>query len=102
MGDFEIALPEAGWTWIGQPFDHDTPLAALSVHNNTTGETRTAGEDYAAADAWLNWNILWWYSQGDEWRLLGFGGTDEDTLHPWYGYLVWANVRDLTLIVPGE
>jgi len=44
--------------------------------------------------------VLWWYSAGDEWRILGLQGGDDDTLHPWYGYLIWANTRHLTLIVP--
>jgi hypothetical protein len=57
---FEIALPKAGRTWIGQPFDHDTLLSTCRIRNNTTGITRTAIEERTAASAWINWNPLWW------------------------------------------
>jgi hypothetical protein len=99
-GDFEIALPEAGWTWIGQPFDHDTRLEACRIRNNATGLTRTAREDHEAPDAWINWNLLWWNSEADSWHLLGLAGVDDDTFRLWYGYLVWSNVRDTVVIVP--
>jgi hypothetical protein len=99
-GDFGIALPEAGWTWIGQPFDHDTPLEACRIRNNVTGITRTPREDCEAPDAWINWNLLWWNSVADSWRLLGLEGGDDDTLRPWHGYLVWSNVPDTVLVVP--
>jgi hypothetical protein len=88
-GTFEIAIPKAGWTWIGQPFDHDTPLADISIRNNTLGVTRTAEEDASAGTgAWANWNLLWWNSPRDTWELTGFRGADDDTLHPWYAYLL--------------
>ena len=102
VGDFEILLPRAGWTWIGHPFDHDTPLLDVSVRDNGSGITRTGWDDYQDPNGWVNWNILWWDSSVDSWKLLGFEGADDDTLHAWYGYLVWSNVDDLTLIVPDE
>jgi Tol biopolymer transport system component len=101
-GDFEIALPEAGWTWIGHPFADDRPLDACFVRNNGTGQIRTAEEDFRAPDGWVNWNLLWWLSALDSWGILGLVGGDDDTLHPWYGYLVWSNERGLTLIVPAD
>jgi hypothetical protein len=101
-GDFEIALPEAGWALIGQPFDRDTLLESCLVRNNDLGVTRTAWDDRGAADAWLNWNLPWWDSAGDTWKTLALAGGDDDTLHPWYGYLVWANTRNLTLIIPDQ
>jgi len=100
--DFDILLPEAGGTWIGQPFNHNTRLDACLVRRNSTGEVRTAQEDYAAPDGWLNWNMLWWNSTQDSWSILALHGGDDNALHPWYGYLVWSNVRDTTLIVPGQ
>jgi Tol biopolymer transport system component len=101
-GAFEIPLPRAGWTCIGQPFDHDTPLDDCTIRNNGTGQSRTPGEDRQAADPWLNWSFLWWHSGEDTWKILAMSGGDDNALHPWYGYLVWANVRDLTLTVPAE
>jgi hypothetical protein len=101
-GDFEIPLPEAGWTWIGQPFNHDTLIETCRIRNNTLGLTRSAAEDSNAPDAWLNWNWLWWDSTLDSWKLAGLQLVDDTALHPWYGYLVWANTRDLTLIVPSD
>jgi Tol biopolymer transport system component len=101
-GDFDIALPEAGWTWIGQPFDHDTLLADCVIRNNGIGQSRTPAQDRQAADPWLNWNFLWWHSGEDSWKILSLSGGDDDTLHPWYGYMVWANTRYLSLIVPAE
>jgi hypothetical protein len=91
-----------GWWYVGQPFDWDTPLEPCLIRNNALAQTRTAWEDFGAPDAWLNWNLLWWNSTKDSWSLLGLAGGDDDTLHPWYGYLVWANTRDLTLIVPAQ
>jgi hypothetical protein len=102
VGDFEIYLPEAGWSWIGHPFDFDLPLAAVLIRNNTTGEVRTAWQDHRAPDAWASWDFLYWWSVRDVWRICGLEAADEYSLHPWYGYLVWANTRDLTLIVPSR
>jgi hypothetical protein len=77
-------------------------LADCVVRNNGTDEERTAWEDHRSPDAWLNWNLLWWNSPPDAWHLLSLEGGDDDTLHPWYGYLLWSNVRDCTLIVPAD
>ena len=105
-GSFEIALPEAGWTWIGQPFDHDTLLSTCSIRNNTTGFTRTAMEDQMAVDPWINWNFVWWDSQAGgsngTWDIVWLGSATNNSLLPWHAYLVWANTRNLTLIVPPE
>jgi hypothetical protein len=70
------------------------------IRNNTTNTTRTAWSDFQDPNGWVNWNVLWWDSAVDSWKLLALAGGDDDTLHPWYGYLVWANARDLALIVP--
>ena len=101
-GDFEITLPEAGWTWIGQPFDHDTLLSTCTIRNNATGVTRTAMEDSAAVDPWVNWSFPWWDSAADSWDMLSLPGPGNMSLLPWHGYLVWAYTRDLTLTVPAD
>ena len=100
--DFGIPIPEEGWTWIGQPFDYDTLISTCRVRNNATGVTRTAAGDVAAIDPWLNWNTVWWDSAIDSWKLAGLSSCDDYYFRPWRGYLVWANARSLTLIVPKQ
>ena len=81
---------------------HDLIVRLYDPAGNLIEERTMEEDDGAGADRWINWNILWWHSGQDSWRLLGLAGADDDTLHPWYGYLVWANTRDLTLIVPAD
>ena len=100
-GDFEIPLPEAGWTWIGCPYNHPVPIAELRIRDESTGSIRTATEDTTAPDPWVNWNLVWWESPVDTWRISSLSGQDNDSLYPWRGYLVWSNTRDTTLLVPG-
>jgi hypothetical protein len=96
-----ISVPEQGWIWVGLPRTHDMALDQLSVQNNDTGQTRTAAQDYASGgDAWINWNWLFWDSRADTARILSFSGADDTNLHPWRGYRLWANRRNLTILVP--
>ena len=96
---FEIALPAQGWSWIGQPFDHVSPQSGTYVRNNATSQVRSATEDCNAPDPWINWNWLYWDSVGDSARICCFaGGSDDTMLRPWYGYRVWVNVDNLTLV----
>ena len=78
----DIALPEAGWTWIGQPFNDETLLSACTIRNNTTGVIRTATEDNTAADPWLNWSFLWWDSSADSFDMLSLTGATNNSLLP--------------------
>ena len=57
-------------------------------------------QDAAAPDPWLNWNWIFWDSYVDTARILSMGGGDDDSLRPWYGYRVWADVGNLRLTVP--
>jgi thermitase len=99
---FLIDLPEAGWTWIGQPYDKWTPQANTEVHNNATGVTRSALSDHAAPDPWVNWNWILWDPWGDQPIICIFNGSgDTKSLGPWRAYRVWSNVRGLTLIMHG-
>jgi thermitase len=99
--DFTIDIPAAGWIWIGQPFDRETPQSQLRVYNSVLRQTRTAYQDQTHAQPWLNWNFLYWDSSRDGFRILIFNGTGDDTLmRPWYAYSVWSNTENLTLIVP--
>jgi hypothetical protein len=97
---YAVPIPEAGWTWVGFPKTGAVPLADVTVRNVTTGVTRTAEEDYAAPDSWINWNWLYWDSVGDTARILGFTGSDDTMLRPWYGYRVWANTANLEIVYP--
>ena len=96
----EILIPAAGWIWIGHPFEKDLDLTNVSVFKIAGGQTRTALEDFDAADPWLNWNLLYWDSGVDTCKILGIVGGDDDTLHAWYGYRLWANVEGLRLRIP--
>ena len=101
-GVYGISIPLAGWKWLGDPKMAEVPLASLSVRKDTTGEVRTPAQDRAAADPWLNWGFVYWNSAQDTaliCTLPGLGG-DDDRLRPWYGYRVWSNTEDLTLLVP--
>ena len=97
---YSVSVPEAGWTWVGFPKTGTEPLSGVMVRNVTMEQTRTAAEDAAAPDAWLNWNWVYWDSVADTARILGFSGSDDTMLHPWYGYRVWANTRNLEIVYP--
>jgi hypothetical protein len=102
VGDFEIYLPEAGWTWIGCPYENSVAVEDLRVRSNQTGEERTWWDDTQSGDPWLNWNLIYWDSQRRTMKICAPRGGDDDHLRPWVGYWIWANVRDLTLVVPEE
>ena len=99
---FSIAIPEAGWFWLGHPFTSPVDLSLCTVTKaGATGE-RTAAVDAIAADPWLNWNVVYWDSAVDSAKLLtlpGHGG-DDTMLRPWYGYRVWSNIAGVTLKIP--
>ena len=83
------------------PKDSATTMANVSVRNEVTGQLRTAAQDNAAPDPWLNWNWLYWDSTHDTAAICtAFGGGDDNTLRPWYGYRVWSNAEDLKIFVP--
>jgi hypothetical protein len=101
--DVYISLPTAGWSWIGHPQRSPVPLASLRVYNDSEEETRTVAQDIAAGSgAWANWNLIYWDSYRDTARIVSVANGDDDTLRPWYGYLIWTNTEYLTLIVPPE
>jgi len=94
-------VPEAGWLWVGFPKNGNVPLSGVTVHNKTTNETRTAAQDSGAgANAWINWNWLYWNSTLDTAQILGLSGADDYLLHPWQGYRLWSNVANLEVIYP--
>jgi len=96
---FEQLLPAAGWCWVGPPGIRD--VLGTDLHVSKAGVSRTAAEDAVAPDPWINWNWIFW---DPTLHVLGimdpFGGGDDVSLHPWWGYRVWANTENVTLIFP--
>jgi hypothetical protein len=99
-GTFSVAVPSAGWMAIGDPQLTTVLLSSLSVMNNGTGEVRTANEDQSAAHPWLNWNLVYLDSTAETAKLCSLSAGDDDRLRPWYGYWLWSNTGNLTLLVP--
>ena len=96
---FEYTLSAAGWSWVGVPGTSDIAAMDLSVRKG--GVTRTATEDQSDAHPWLNWNWVYWDSAVQTARIMNpFGGGDDTTIYLWYGYRVWANTEDVTIIYP--
>jgi hypothetical protein len=96
---FEWTLPAAGWCWVGVPSTQDIAGSGLSVRKGEV--TRTAAEDAAAPDRWLNWNWVYWDPTERTAKIMNpFGSGDDESLHPWWGYFVWSNTEDVTLIYP--
>jgi hypothetical protein len=95
-----VLIPEEGRSMIAIPNGQPLWQGDILVKNNGTGEIRTAVEDRAAADHWLNWNWVYWSFAGSTYDIVGLGNEDE-TVRPWYSYQLWAYQRDLTLIFPG-
>jgi len=76
-------------------------IAGLSLSVRKSGVTRTATQDHDAPNPWLNWNWIYWDPANQTARIMNpFGGGDDITLHPWYGYRVWANTENVTIIFP--
>jgi hypothetical protein len=97
---FEWTLPAAGWCWVGVPSTQDIYGSNLVVARGDA--TRTAAADRAAADPWLNWNWIFWDPNRRTAKIMDpFGGGDDQWLHPWYGYRVWAYTEDVTIFFPG-
>jgi predicted outer membrane repeat protein len=96
---FMWTLPAAGWCWVGVPSTQHIEGAALCVVKG--GVERTAAEDRASADAWLNWNWIYWDPVRRAAKIMDpFGGGDDSWLHPWWGYRVWSNTEDVAIIFP--
>lgn len=96
---FNLNCASAGWQWVGVPGLSD--IAANSIRVSKNGSERSALEDYNAPDSWINWNWIYWNPLLQSARIMSpFGGADDNTLHPWYGYRVWANTEDVTIIFP--
>jgi hypothetical protein len=77
-------------------------IYGLDLALSKGGSLRTATEDWnAAPDSWINWNWLYWDPVGRTAKIMSpFGAVDDRWLHPWYGYRVWANTEDVTIVFP--
>lgn len=105
-GEQIIPFATTGHHTFGQPFNHDTLLKDLKVRHGE--EERTANEDRLAEDPWINWNEITYYdTQLGAYVVLNplplASAADialRSTLHPWYGYGLFTNVDNVTLVFP--
>jgi hypothetical protein len=96
---YEWTLPAAGWCWVGVPAIQNIHGMDLLVSKG--GVVRTVHQDRTAGTSWLNWNWIFWDSANQTARIMDpTGAGDDQWLHPWYGYRVWSNTEDVTIIFP--
>jgi C1A family cysteine protease len=96
---FGWTVPAAGWSWVGVPSVRDVRGLDLSVSKG--GATRTASQDRHAAQPWLNWNWIFWDSSRQVYGIMDpFGAGDDMSIHPWWGYRVWSNTEEVTIVIP--
>ena len=96
---FSHTLPAAGFSWVGVPGQQ--VIYGMDLCVSKGGVTRTVAQDKAAASPWLNWNWIYWDSAGQTARIMDpTGGGDDLWIHPWWGYRVWANTENVTIIFP--
>lgn len=96
-----ISLPKAGFSLIGQTFNHSTGWADVKIHNGTSIVSMS---DAIHMESWLQASGFWWDSAAQ--GLCDFG-LEEDyysntTLDPWHGYWVESLVDNLSLLVPAN
>ena len=96
---FEWKLRTAGWCWIGVPATQD--VFGLDLTLVKEGVVRSPAQDARAYKPWFNWNWIFWDPVERAARIVNpFGGGDDTWLHPWYGYRVWANTENVTIVFP--
>jgi parallel beta-helix repeat protein len=96
---FGWTLPAAGWCWVGVPSTQD--INGLDLKLCKAGETRTAQQDRSAPIPWLSWHWIFWDARVQNAGIMDpFGAGDDTALHPWWGYRVWSNTEDVTIIFP--
>jgi hypothetical protein len=96
-----IKLGGKGWVWLGMPKDTEMPgdefMSNVRVQYPVGGPIRTAAEDRASGDPWLNWGWSYWDSVVQAAKTftpyLPFG---ENICRPWYGYRAYINVGTAT------
>jgi hypothetical protein len=90
--EFPVELAEQGVHLIGCPCNRPLPLSRCVVE--VGGQIRTAEQDAASAEPWVNRDSQ--YFEGGTWKSCTLAGQDNH-LPPWYGYQVIRNVPGLTL-----
>jgi parallel beta-helix repeat protein len=94
-----LRLSAAGWYWVGLP--HLLDMHGLTLQVVKGGAIRTPAEDRAASDPWVNWNWIYWDPAGQSAHIMDpFGAGDDEWLHPWWGYRVWLNTENVTIVFP--
>ena len=92
------------WRFHGTDWDQ-VDGDRVGIDNLVMGDapvTRTAVQDYDAADPWINWNFLYWNPVADtaEIATLPQGGGNDTMFRPWHAYRVWANTENTFLVIP--
>jgi hypothetical protein len=96
---FTRTLPAAGWCWVGVPATQDILAEDLLLKKGD--DIRSPMQDAQAGYPWLNWNWIYWDAVNQTASIMNpLGLGDDDTLHPWYGYLVWAYTENVTIQFP--
>jgi hypothetical protein len=85
-----VYIPAAGAITLGHPHPWPVPLRDLKVRYGA--EVRTAPQDRANPNPWVNWNWVYWNSAADVYEICALAGGDDDTLRPWHHYRIWFYV----------
>jgi hypothetical protein len=93
-----VKLGRQGWTWVSIPSDEplgyaDGFMDLVSVEYPVGGDVRTAAEDRASGDPWVNWGWSFWDSYLQAARTFTpYTPFGINTCHPWLGYRMWTNI----------
>jgi Tol biopolymer transport system component len=90
--EFPVELAEQGVHLIGCPYNQPLPLSRCVVE--VGGQMRTAEQDAASAEPWVNWDFR--YLERGTWKHCTLA-CEDSYLHPWYGYQMTTNVPGVTL-----
>ena len=93
-GEARLALDQ-GWNMLGPPRRQPVLWADVGVSDG--------GSELALADAvaagWIS-GTAYFYSGSGYGAVAADGSGDDDSLRPWYGYWVRANIAGLELVIP--
>jgi hypothetical protein len=94
---FGFLMGKTGWTWVGKPgtsqLGYPDFMDAVQVEYPIGGDMRTAAEDRASGNAWVNWGWAFWDAQLQAAKTftpyVPFGN---NICYPWVGYRAYVNV----------